>query len=153
MLITFAGCSSDDDNKGNPITPNDDNALTASNWNSVVKDVYDFNLTVPTGWTFKQGKKESQSPSYSIQFTTNADDWEAAWDEFMEYIFDLTANVTPAKGNYDGDGEKLEEIPTMLGYKMPIWNFDTPKRAIQIDLMDDSTTKTVQIYMVTTKTF
>ena len=143
-LVTVS-CSKDDN--GDSGDGGDNTELTATNWQKVIKDVYGFDLNVPSGWTFKQGKKESITPSYSVRFTTAAADFETEYTAFMQYVFDLTGKVTPAKGNYNDNG-KLDNIPEMMGIPMPLWKFDTPKYAIQIDLADDGSTKTVQIYLV-----
>ena len=149
-LITVS-CGKDDDNGDDNNGNGNDTELTAANWQKVIKDVYDFDLTVPTGWTFKQGKKENTNPAYSVQFTSTAADFKAEYSKFMQHLFDLTEKITPAKGNYNEDGEQLNEIPDIMGIPMPLWLFDTPKYAIQVDLMDAETTKTVQIYLVALK--
>lgn len=132
----------------------DNGDLTANNWQQIITEKYDFELTVPAGWTFKQGEKQTTA-SYSLQFTTEAADFKPEYEAFAQYIFDLTAAIDPAKNNHDGDfesgykGDKISEIPTMMGeILLPIWLFDTSKYIIQLDIMDSESTKTVQIYLV-----
>jgi hypothetical protein len=154
LAISFAvvSCGKDDDGKDGDEGGND-TALTAANWQKTVRDVYGFDLTVPSGWTFKQGKKENINPAYSVQFTTTAADFQAAYLAFMQHVFDLTEKVTPATGNYDGEG-KLDEIPVMMGsIYFPLWIFDTAKYAVMIDLSDAEATKTAQINLIATRTF
>ena len=149
-VLFIATACSENEKPNNPTGDNNTSDLTASNWQTVIKDVYGFDITAPVGWTFKEGKRQSSAPSYSIQFTTTAEDFDAEYLAFVQYIFDLTASIVPSKGNYDDDGT-IEEIPTMMGILMPLWNFDTPKYAIQLDIMESKTTKTAQIYMVALK--
>jgi len=137
----------DDDNK------KDDSELTATNWQKTIKDVYEFDLTVPEGWTFSEGKIVTANTSYDLRFTTE-NEFKDAYAELLQYIFDLTEAVVPEDGNFDVDlfdgGGKLdrfEEIPTMMGEPLPIWYFNTPSYCVQISLDDAPSTKTVQIYL------
>jgi hypothetical protein len=152
-MLTVYGKKTD-----SPSNTNNANTLTSDNWQQVIKDVYDFDLTVPSGWTFKEGKKQSLAPSYHIQFTTEAADFKAEYEAFAQYIFDLTAKIVPDPGNFESTdypdydvAKKLTEIPTMMNILSPIWYFKTPKYTIQIDIMGSETTKTAQIYFVALK--
>jgi hypothetical protein len=161
-LITFS-CGKDkdgddDDNNGKPVE--EETSLTDSNWQKVIRDIYGFDLNVPSGWTFKSGKKTNINPAYYVQFTTTAADFEAEYGTFMQYVFDLTAKVTPADGNFNMDmddnyawhmTDKLTEIPTMMGIPLPLWYFNTSKYAIQISLDDSETSKMARITLIAVK--
>ncbi len=133
----------------------DDDTLTAANWQQVIKANYAFDISVPDGWTFKEGERQTSS-SHNVQFTTDAADFTEAYTAFAQHIFDLTAALNPATNNHQGEypdytGDKITELPTMMGELMPIWFFDTPQYIVQIDVMGDETTKTVQCYFVAVK--
>ena len=162
IAISFAitACGGDDKtpNPNNPSGNPNTSDLTASNWQSVIKDVYGFDLNVPAGWTFKKGAKTNINPAYYVQFTTTANDFEAEYSAFMQYIFDLTEAVSAVDGNYNADLlpfvklERIHEIPKMMGIPFPLWYFDSPKYSIQISLDDAASTKIAQITLVAVKT-
>ena len=152
IAISFAIVSCGKDDKNDEDDGGNDTEMTATNWQKTIKDVYGFDLNVPTGWTFKKGEKTNINPAYYVQFTTTAADFQAENVKFMQHVFDLTEKVTPATGNYDGDG-KLDAIPVMMGFYFALWHFDTPKYSIQVSLDDAEATKTVQITLVAVKTF
>lgn len=170
-LLTACG-SGDSGNSGSSSTPgtsqgannnggSTENAdtLTASNWQKVIKEVYGFDLTVPAGWTFKEGGKQSAAPSYNVQFTTEAEDFKAEYETFVQFIFALTEKITPATGNHSGEypdytGDKMDEVPKIMGEILaPIWCFDTSKFIVQVDIMESEDNKTVQLYFVAAKYF
>ena len=127
--------------------------LSASDWQKVVKANYDFDLTIPSRWTFAEGEKDNRNPSYWIAFKTEADDFKAAVTTLHQYWFDLTASIIPADGNFNiemeivtndkGDaigrkdvkGERITELTLnkFIDELQPqLWYFNTPKGAVQI---------------------
>ena len=155
IAISFAVVSCGKDDKNDEDDGDDGKveatALTAANWQKIIKDVYGFDLTVSTGWSFNEGDKQTTAPSYYVKFTTTAADFKTEYSTFMQHVFDLTKAITPAKGNYDETGKKLDAIPTMMGEPFPLWLFDTSKYTVQLDITAAETTKTVQIYLVALK--
>lgn len=165
-LLTACGSKKNDtDSTGKNSTPktsqndnsNSEDTLTTANWQKVIKEVYGFNLTVPSGWTFKEGKKQTVNPSYSVQFTLDNGDFATAYPAFAQHIFDLTAALSTG-GNFKSTGspdydvaEQLSEIPNGYGIMMPIWCFESPKYTIQLDISEDEAQKIVQIYLVAVK--
>jgi hypothetical protein len=136
---------------------NDADTLTNADWQQVIQDVYGFGLTVPPGWTFKEGKKQNINPAYSVQFTFNDGDFETAYQAFAQHVFDLTDALSDG-GNFKSTGspdysaaETLTEIPGAYGIIMPLWCFEAPKHTIQVDISDDATQKIAQIYLVAVK--
>jgi hypothetical protein len=141
----------------NSVDAENADALTIANWQRVIKDVYGFDLNVPSGWTFKEGKKQTINPSYSVQFTLNDGDFETSYKAFAQHVFDLTAALS-AGGNFKSTGspdynvaEQLSEIPNAYGIIMPIWCFEAPKYTIQVDISEDEAKKIAQIYLVAVK--
>jgi hypothetical protein len=147
-LVTVS-CGKDDD--GDNGGKDETEKVTADNWKKVIKDVYGFDLNVPSGWTFKEGAKTGTNPVYLLKFTTAAADYSAEFAAFMQYMFDLTAAVTPADGNFDvslisGEkGNKYENIPTIMDKPSPLWYFNTSKDCIQVSLGGASATKVAEI--------
>ena len=123
------------------------NSNTTVNWQQEIKETFGFDLTNPTGWTFKELHKVSGS-RYVLQFTTTGNDFDAEYKTFVEYIFNLTKSITPSKGNYDGNlmndytGDKITEIPKGL---TPSWMFDTQKYAIEVMFSADQSGRVVQM--------
>jgi hypothetical protein len=147
-LVTVSCGKDDDDDSGDDGgDTGKETGITAANWQQIIKDAYGFDLTVPSGWTFKQGQKTNINPSYTVQFTTTAADFSAAFAALMQHVFDLTASVVPAKGNYSEDGVKLNEIPTIMGVPYELWYFDTPKLSVQVSFVDAEATKTAAILL------
>ncbi|MDR0917219.1 MAG: hypothetical protein LBN02_08570 [Oscillospiraceae bacterium] len=161
--------STGDDNStptqgGNDTAPSDNgggaddaDTLTAANWQQVIKEVYGFDLTVPSDWTFREGKKQNINPAYSVQFTLGDGDFAASYSAFAQHVFDLTAALS-AGGNFKSTGspnydvaETLTEIPNVYGIIMPLWCFDAPKYTIQVDISKDEVQKIAQIYLVAVK--
>jgi major membrane immunogen (membrane-anchored lipoprotein) len=135
----------------------DADTLTNTNWQQVIKDVYGFDLTVPSGWTFKEGKKQNINPAYSVQFTLNDGDFAASYKAFAQHVFDLTDALSDG-GNFKSTGspdynvaEKLTEIPSVYGIISPLWCFEAPKYTIQVDISKDEAQKIAQIYLVAVK--
>ena len=159
IIITLAismalySCGKDDNGKNDDNKENE-SELTATNWQKAIKDVYEFDLTVPEGWTFYEGKIVTANTTYDLRFTTE-NEFEEAYSELMQYIFDLTEAIVPEDGNFDVDlfdgGGRLgryEGIPTMMGEPLPIWYFNTPSYCIQISLGDAPSAKIAQIYLI-----
>ena len=141
VVVSCGKDDKDDDDKGG-----DDTEMTAANWQKVIKDVYGFDLTVPTGWTFRQGEQTNINPAYYVQFTTTAANFQTEYEKLLQHVFDLTEKVTPSKGNYNDADVKFDAVP---GLEM--WNFDTSKYAIQISFQDAEASKIAQIVLVALK--
>jgi hypothetical protein len=143
--------------------------LSASDWQKVVKVNYDFDLTMPSGWTFNEGKKTNVNPAYYVNFTTEAEDFKAASNALHQYWFDLTASIIPADGNFEifseivvnekGDpigrkdvkGNRFTELTLnkFIDRLQPqLWYFNTPKGAVQLDFSSSEKAKMVQISLV-----
>ena len=144
--------------------------LSASDWQKVVKANYDFDLTIPSGWTFAEGQKDNRNPSYWIAFKPEADDdFNAAVAALHQYWFDLTAGIIPADGNFNIDmqmvenekgevigrkdvkGERITELTLnkFIGELQPqLWYFNTPKGAVQISFSSVERGKYVRITLV-----
>ena len=143
--------------------------LSADDWQKVVKANYDFDLTIPSGWTFAEGEKDNRNPSYWIAFKPEADDFKAAVAALHQYWFDLTASIVPADGNFNIDmqmvenekgevigrkdvkGERFTELTLnkFIGELQPqLWYFNTPKGAVQISFSSVERGKYVRITLV-----
>lgn len=132
--------------------------LSAGDWQKAIKANYDFDLTLPNGWSFKDGKKENINPAYRLDFTPSGSDFKAAVNEIHQYLFDLTAKIMPADGNFQmasyTDKTKGERIASLkknefLGELSPdTWHFNTPKGAVQIALAYSEPNKFVRITLV-----
>ena len=123
--------------------------LSASDWQKAVKANYDFDLTLPAGWKFEEGKKANLNPAYDLRFTTSSDDVKAAYDELKQNLFNMTAEITPADGNFiltditnRIKGAKFDKAPLSGS-----WYFNTPKGCVQFNLSGGET-KWSQIYLV-----
>ena len=158
VLLAFPviGCGGEEGDEGgseNSGNTNNDDVYTADNWQSTLADKYGFTLTVPEGWTFKEGKRQT-AVSDSVQFTIESDDFSAASTAFIQHIFDLTAAVSGEDGNYETENGvpsvHYEEIPDMMGIMMPIWKFTSGGDIIQIDIGTSASSKMAQIYLVKT---
>jgi hypothetical protein len=136
--------------------------LSADDWQKVVKANYDFDLTVPAGWSFKEGEKENANPTYVVDFNTDAADFNAALETLHRHLFDLTAGITPADGNFamkaygtpDRPAEKGDRITEITKDKFTgnpepgIWHFNTPKGAVQLTFIYAEKTKFARITLV-----
>jgi hypothetical protein len=143
--------------------------LSADDYQKVVKANYDFDLTVPSGWSFHEGEKTGVNPAYYVNFTTQADDFKAASQALHQYWFDLTANIIPADGNFEismeiitndkGDpigrkdvkGNRFTELTLnkFIDRLQPqLWYFNTPKGAVQLDFTSSEKAKMVQISLI-----
>jgi hypothetical protein len=136
--------------------------LSASDWQAVVKANYDFDLTVPSGFTFKEGRKENINPAYRVDFNVTAADFKAALKEIHQYLFDLTAKITPADGNFAMKSYRTPDNPAVKGDKIPelklnafigelqpdMWHFNTPKGAVQIAIANSEPNKFVRVSLV-----
>jgi hypothetical protein len=136
--------------------------LTAGDWQKVIKANFDFDLTVPSGFTFKEGRKENINPAYRVDFNVTAADFEAAVKEIHKYLFDLTAKITPADGNFSMVSYSTPDKPAVKGDKIPeltmnkllgelqpdLWHFNTPKGAVQIALSNSEQNKFVRVTLV-----
>ena len=136
--------------------------LTAGDWQKVIKANYDFDLTVPSGFTFKAGMKENINPAYRVDFNVTGTDFTVALGEIHQYLFDLTAKISSADGNfhmksyYTPDnpavkGDKIEGLTknSFTGELQPdLWHFNTPKGAVQIALSNSETNKFVRVTLV-----
>ncbi len=121
-------------------------------WQQRIKEKYDFDLTIPEGWTFTKVSYDANI-SYYIQFITEAEDFEKAYIDLCSYLFDVTAKVTD--GNFNMELypnvrlKNYTEVPywELFGTKipMPLWYFNSPTYAIQFDVTDFSSSKTIQI--------
>ena len=164
ILLAFPliGCGGEEgdeggsENSGNNNGGNngdDESAFTADNWQSTLADKYGFTLTVPEGWTFKEGKRQTDI-SDSVQFTIESDDFSAASTAFIQHIFDLSAAVSGEDGNYETENGvpsvHYEEIPDMMGIMMPVWKFTSGSDIIQIDIGTSASSQMAQIYLVKT---
>ena len=135
----------------------------------MVKANYDFDLTIPSGWTFAEGEKDNINPSYWIAFKPEADDFKAAVAALHQYWFDLTASIIPADGNFNiemeivtndkGDaigrkdvkGERITELTLnkFIDELQPqLWYFNTPKGTVQISFSSVERGKYVRITLV-----
>ncbi len=133
--------------------------LSAGDWQKVVKANYDFDLTIPAGWSFKEGKKVNDNPSYSLDFTTDAADFTAALETIHRHLFDLTAAITPADGNFAMKAYRTPDTPAEKGdriagvkknsltgaFSPEMWHFNTPKGAVQLTLLYSEENKLVLI--------
>ena len=156
ISLAFASCSKDDDDDNGD--DGKDVEMTAENWQKVIKENYDFDLTVPTGWSYKEGKKENINPAYRIDFNTSASDFKAAVQVIHQYLFDLTAKITPTDGNFEMEsysplvkGDKITELKenSLTGDLAPaLWHFNTPKGAVQISFSYSEPNKFVRITLV-----
>ena len=145
--------------------------LSASDWQKVVKANYDFDLTIPSGWSFAEGEKDNINPSYWIAFKPEADDFNAAVAALHHYWFDLTASIIPADGNFqisseiitnekgepigrkDVKGDKFTELKVnnffgIESLQPDLWYFNTPKGAVQISFTGVERGQYVRITLV-----
>ena len=161
MLLAFPviGCGGDEggsENSGNHNGGNngdDESAFIADNWQSTLADKYGFTLTVPEGWTFKEGKRQTDI-SDSVQFTIESDDFDTASTAFIQHVFDLTAEVSDEYGNFEnmenGLPVTITDVPDIMGVMMPIWKFTSGGDIIQIDIGTSASSQMAQIYLVKT---
>ena len=136
--------------------------LTAGDWQKVIKANYDFDLTVPSGWSFKEGKKTNVNPAYDVDFNFTADDFKAALGEVHQYLFDLTAKISSADGNFHMKSYYTPDNPAVKGDKIAgltknsftdklqpdLWHFNTFKGAVQISLANSESNKFVRVSLV-----
>jgi predicted small lipoprotein YifL len=134
----------------------DTNALTSSDWFSTIDGAYGFEFTLPDGcdFAFSAGKKGAgwnYNSDIEVTFATQAADFVAAKDAFLDDIFDITGNVTD--GNYNRNssgfdvktGEYTERSQTL---QAELWYFNTDTRSVQIATYVNATAKTVRVVMM-----
>ncbi len=158
----FSACNKGDD----PIEPNGNTpggtteGITATNWQQTVQNTYGVSLNLPAGWSFKEGK-QSGSGIYitqDIQFTTTADDFDAAFMTFAQQVFNATAAASSQHGNFSATASnpsviegKLDALPVAIGTVIMPWYFaKSDGRVIQCTVNDAPTTKTAQVTFITT---
>jgi hypothetical protein len=161
-VTMFSACNKDDDS----IDPNEKKpgeaieGVTTDNWQQVLQNSYGVNLSLPAGWSFKEGTQAGNGiyVTHNIQFTTTADDFNDAFMTFAQQVFNATKTASSQYGNFSATASnpsvienKLDALPVAIGTVIKPWYFaKSDGRVIQCTANSAPSTKTIQLSFITT---
>ncbi len=129
MMFTLTACGGDtagtgtgNGNGGNNVVSKDDtdkiDTITTANWQTVVKDKFSVDVTLPAGWTVKNAQIMSGGKGVKLTFTPDTATDLAAFAKVMydacDAVSDKMADMTSGNTEY----KSFEEADTSKGLKL-----------------------------------